>query len=1130
MAQNNLLANVSEGLIGSSVAFSIVTRLTEGKCHIIVCDKNLVAEKVANDINSFKEGLSIYLPDTETLAYDTESPHAHLRGSRAQAIHDLINLKTGERKFLVLSLENFARKVSPKKYWIENFKIFKTDQDVALSEAKEFLEFSGYEREALDVTNPGEFAIHNQVLDVFPVNSNEPFRLYFDSENGKLTEIFKFSVETQRNTSFVDSVEVSPSYELPIDQSSLRKVRSFIRTHENFNADDPIFQAIEAGEIPFGIEFFLPEILNPVHLTKVMEPKCIGEFAFVNVEFGESSYFERVQYRFKEILEDGKRVVPLPESNWVHPDTLFEEIAPKALFLSMEESPNSLVQENKVVRQPDLQSTMDMLESVLQKSGKVIASVGSESRVEELENITEMMGVETKVIADFSHPFDTDVPFLILRKPISKGFMIENTLCLISEKELFGNESKDDYQRWTTKTADFARIQDLETLQIGDPLVHLEYGVGRYAGLETLDMGNRIEEMLKIRYAEDATAFVSMDELYLVTRHGGLTEEKVPLDLMQSKKWQKSLNHAVLEIRNTASQLIEIKRERESIQGVSCKKPSWKYHRFANGFPFEVTPDQDKAINDVVKDLTRSNPMDRLIVGDVGFGKTEVAMRGAFHVAENNYHVMVVAPTRVLAHQHFESFRERFEGFDIDVVFIEGSSPAAKRKAQKYLSGSKPVVLIGTHTLLRLENFSNEIGLLIIDEEHRFGTSDKKLLADLHGQINVLNMTATPIPRTLSLSLNGIRDISIIATPPSRRLSIRTMIAEPDPKVYREAIEREKMRNGQIYVLHNDIENLDNRIKFIKSIEPTLVVEKIHGRMSSSEQTDVLTRFRNQKIDVLVCTTIIETGIDVPTANTILIEKPDRIGLSQLHQLRGRVGRSHHQAYCYLVEHKENIGEIARKRFDALIKAKNLGDGFLLANHDLEIRGAGELLGEKQSGEIHKIGFTLYSKLLTRAIEMIENGGDLYKLLDREMKVELSLSETGLIESSYIENGPLRLAFYKRLSSSDSLSDIDLVQKDMTQRFGSIPEKTKILCLISKIRVYARRLGLSKILAESTKGYIETRHKDFKEALRNALDEVVYEVEPKSKGFSFHAPMSKTESRFATLVRVMQDFSTKITE
>lgn len=1126
MIKDNILAKTSKGLIGASSAFSVVARCAEKKCHVIVCDKNSKAEKIAMDLNSFKDGIAIYFPDTETLAYDHESPHASLRGLRAQAIYDVINLPSNERRFLVVSLENLAKKISPKHFWEQNFKKFESNQDLEITNVVSFLNKTGYEKEKLDASNPGEYSVHNEVLDVFPVNYEEPVRLYF--KDGKLVEIFKISVENQRNTDFIDSVLIAPAYEIPIDQHALRKVRSYIRTHDNFSDRDPIFNSISEGEIPFGIEFFIPEIFDPVSITSLIESKKKGKTVFVDTNEASCDYFERVEHRYTEIVQDGKRVVPEARRIWDQPQEVFK--AKSAIYITTNVDDDSPVKENDIVRQPDLQSTMDMLTEAMERSSRIIASVGAESRVKELKTITEMMGVETKVIQDFSHPFDADEKFLILRKPLSGGFLIEGSICIISEKELFGNKSNDGLQRLITKTADFTRIQDLETLQVGDPLVHLEYGVGRYAGLERVNMGTREEEMLKIRYAEDATAFVSMDELYLVTRHGGLTEEKVPLDIMQSKKWQKSLTHAVHEIRNTAKGLIEIKKERQAIEGIACRKPTWKYHRFSNGFPFETTPDQSTSIDSVLSDLMQSNPMDRLIVGDVGFGKTEVAMRGAFHVADNGYHVMIVAPTKVLAYQHYQTFQQRFEGFEPEVVFIEGSTPSEKRKAERRLASKKPVVMIGTHTLLRLTDFSEKIGLLVIDEEHRFGTADKHLLASLHGQINVLNMTATPIPRTLSLSLNGIRDISIIATPPSRRLSIRTMIAEPETKIYREAIEREKMRNGQVYILHNDIENLPRRVDFIKSVDPDLNVEMLHGRMSSSEQTSVLTRFTRQEIDVLVCTTIIETGIDIPTANTIIIEKPDRIGLSQLHQLRGRVGRSHHQAYCYLVEKEENIGTVARKRFDALIKAKNLGDGFLLANHDLEIRGAGELLGEKQSGEIHKIGFTLYSKLLRRAISMIEEGSDLYRLLDREMKVELSLAESGLIESSYIESGPLRLAFYKRLSSAETLSEVDLVQKDMAQRFGSLPEKTKILCLISKIRVYARRLGLSKILAEETRGYIETRHRDFKEDLEKSMNEVTYEVAPKSRGYEFYAPMSKTESRFVTLIQIMQSFSTRLSD
>lgn len=1125
MPSQNILKTVDTGLVGASAAVAISEKLKAQKTHVIVCKNNKQAEKLSMDLRSICEDEIIFFPETETLAYDLESPHASLRGVRAEAIYKLLNEGANIRRFFVSSVDNLARKIAGASYWNSAFLDLRKGNSLSLEEVEGFLIKTGYTKEKLDTSGPGEFTTHNAVIDIFPTNQESPIRLYL--KNNHVDSIFRISVENQRNEDEVQSTIVAPAYELPIGAEHLRRVRSFIRTSERFSSDDPVFQAISDGEIPLGIEYYLPEITDDaVNLWDFFTPETQGSIIHLDIGKGSKfTYWQRAEHRYKEILEDGKRTINSPEELWASPKAVLAFLSKGTAIFTTTDS-KSPVQNHYVQRQPDLQSTIDLLTEKLDNAGRILISVGSDARVGEINSIADMMGETCTVIESFNKALRSPGRVMIIKKPVSEGFLVENLICVISEKELFGNTSDDQSHRWVTKTSDFTRIQDLETLNIGDPLVHLEYGVGRYAGLEVINMGSRIEEMLKIRYAEDATAFVSMDELYLVTRHGGLTESKVPLDLMQSKKWEKSLHHAVREIQGTAKMLIEIKKEREKIKGVQCKRPSWRYHRFCNGFSFELTPDQSTSIDEVIKDLTQQKPMDRLIVGDVGFGKTEVAMRGAFHAADNGFHVMVVAPTKVLAHQHYESFKDRFQGNDMDVEFIEGSTPSEKRRAETILaSKTRPCVLIGTHTLLRVTGFANHIGLLVIDEEHRFGTSDKELLSDLHGQINTLNMTATPIPRTLSLSLNGIRDISIIATPPSRRLSIRTMIAEPTDQTYREAIEREKLREGQVYVLHNDIDNLQNRVNYLQGLFPDLTIGVLHGRMKSNEQTTVLGNFTRRKFDILVCTTIIETGIDIPTANTILIEKPDRIGLSQLHQLRGRVGRSHHQAYCYLVEKKENIGVTAQKRFSALIKAKNLGDGFLLANHDLEIRGAGELLGEKQSGEIHKIGFTLYSKLLRRAITMIEENKDLYRLLDREMKVELSLATSGLLEPEFIKEPPLRLAFYKRLSSADTLSEVDQVQRDMNERFGSLPERARVLCLISKIRVYARRLGLKKIIAEEARGFVEVRHKDLNEALESALEEVAFDVHRKSFGYEFYAPMSKTEKRFGTLVGLMKAFS-----
>lgn len=1125
MPKTSVFRKIDTGLVGVSAAIAISERLRAAKTHVVVCANNKQAEKLSMDLRSVCEDEVIFFPETETLAYDLESPHASLRGARAEAVYKLLREGADKRRFFVSSVGNMARKIAGPSYWNAAFLELERGSPASIESLESSLSTTGYTRERLDISGPGEFTIHNSVIDVFATNHETPIRVYL--KDGVIDSIFRISIENQRNQEEINSAIVAPAYELPIGEDDLRRVRSFIRTSDNFSSDDPVYKAISEGEVPLGIEYYLPEITNDTaNVWDILNPGLKGSIICLDVSPDtQFSYWRRAEYRHTEILADGKRTINSPEDIWATPEQVASFLS-DGETLSTQDGDAGPVQDHDVQRQPDLQSTIDLLTDRLNRSNRILITVGSDGRIREINSIADMMGESCSVIDSFAELENRKDRILIIKKPISEGFLIEGQLCVISEKELFGNSSDDQAHRWVARTADFTRIQDLETLNVGDPLVHLEYGVGRYAGLEIINMGSRDEEMLKIRYAEDATAFVSMDELYLVTRHGGLTEEKVPLDLMQSSKWRKSLNHAVREIQATAETLIDIKKERESIKGIQCKRPSWRYHRFCNGFSFELTPDQATSIDEVIKDLTQQKPMDRLIVGDVGFGKTEVAMRGAFHAADNGFHVMIVAPTRVLAHQHYESFKDRFQGYDIDVQFIEGSTPAEKRRAEKMLaSKTKPRVLIGTHTLLRLTGFAEQIGLLVIDEEHRFGTGDKELLSDLHGQINVLNMTATPIPRTLSLSLNGIRDISIIGTPPSRRLSIRTMIAEPNDKTYREAIERERMRDGQVYVLHNDIDNLPKRVDYLQRLFPDLTIGMLHGRMSGKEQTEILGRFTRREFDILVCTTIIETGIDIPTANTILIEKPDRIGLSQLHQLRGRVGRSYHQAYCYLVEKRENIGVTAQKRFNALIKAKNLGDGFLLANHDLEIRGAGELLGEKQSGEIHKIGFTLYSKLLRRAISMIEEGRDLYRLLDREMKVEMSLAASGLLEPNFIAEPPLRLAFYKRLSSAETLAEVDQVQRDMSERFGPLPDKTRVLCLISKIRVYARRLGLKKIIAEEARGFIEVRHPDLNEALESALDEVAFNVRRKSAGYEFYAPMSRTEKRFAALVGIMKAFS-----
>ncbi|HET8731619.1 MAG TPA: transcription-repair coupling factor, partial [Moraxellaceae bacterium] len=662
--------------------------------------------------------------------------------------------------------------------------------------------------------------------------------------------------------------------------------------------------------------------------------------------------------------------------------------------------------------------------------------------------------------------------------PLEQGLWLQDPpIAVITESQLLGQRVMQSRRRKATSqdVSSELVIRNLSELQPGAPVVHIDHGVGRYQGLVTLEVDNQAQEFLLLEYADSAKLYVPVSSLQLIARYSGADDDHAPLHRLGTEQWTKARRKAAEQVRDTAAELLNIYARRAARPGHAFSFNESDYALFASGFPFEETADQAAAIIATIADLRAKRPMDRLVCGDVGFGKTEVAMRAAFVAVQDGGQVVVLVPTTLLAQQHYENFRDRFADWPIKIdVLSRFKSAKEQAAALKQLEEGKIDIIIGTHKLLAEDVRFKHLGLIIVDEEHRFGVRHKEALKNMRAEVDMLTLTATPIPRTLNMAFAGMRDLSIIATPPARRLAVKTFVRESHPAVIKEAILRELLRGGQVYYLHNEVESIEKCSQELQALVPEARIGIAHGQMRERELEQVMQQFYHKQFNVLVCTTIVETGIDVPSANTIIMDRADKLGLAQLHQLRGRVGRSHHQAYAYLLTpHQKAMTGDAEKRLEAIAAAGELGAGFALASHDLEIRGAGELLGEEQSGNINTVGFTLYMEMLEQAVKAIRSGKtpNLDQPLAQGTDVNLRIS--ALIPDAYLPDVHNRLMLYKRISNAKDQAELDELQVEMIDRFGLLPEQTKNLFAVTSLKIEAEKLGITKIDASAGGGRLE---------------------------------------------------------
>ncbi len=1029
----------------------------------------LPAEEDGTTVTS--SGLELLsLPDWETLPYDLFSPHQDITSRRIRTLHRLPSTRHG---VLVVPARTLMHRLPPAYYLQGNTLLLEVGQTLDIDDWRLQLESAGY-RHTENVYEHGEYAVRGAILDIFPMGATQPYRIdLFDNE---IETLRTFDPETQRSIDRIDKIELLPANEFPWNKEARSGFRNRWFEHfPNADKDAPIYQDVSHGITPPGIEYYLPLFFDETATLFDYLPDGTHVFTADGLNDSIAHFDAETRTRHEDRRHDRLRPILPPAELFLQQDELFGQLKrfPRVTITANTAS-NAGAENCGTDELPDV--AMDgraadpaaRLKQFIQAfGGRVLLCAESSGRREALiDNLTDHNVKPTTLDNWQAFLEDRDCALGITIAPMEQGLVLpEEHLALVTETALFGERVLQRRRREKPTEVDDSGYRDLSELRIGAPVVHIDHGVGRYQGLETITVEGEASEFLMLEYAGGSKLYVPVSSLHLISRYTGSDTEHAPLHKLGTERWSNAKQKALEKIRDTAAELLDVYARREARKGFSFEDPKEAYRAFAAGFPFEETPDQQVAIESVFEDMTGERPMDRLVCGDVGFGKTEVAMRAAFMATFSGKQVAVLVPTTLLAQQHYESFRDRFSDTAVNVELLSRfRSGAQTSKAMEAIEAGKADIVIGTHKLLQGDMKFKNLGLVIIDEEHRFGVQQKEKFKALRAEVDMLTLTATPIPRTLNMAMGHLRDLSIIATPPARRLSVKTFVRQRDDAMVKEAILREILRGGQVYFLHNDVATIQKTAEDLRRLIPEARVGVAHGQMRERELEQIMSDFYHKRFNVLVCTTIVETGIDIPSANTIIIERADKFGLAQLHQLRGRVGRSHHQAYAYLLTPPpRSITTDAKKRLEAISEAQDLGAGFMLATHDLEIRGAGELLGEEQSGQIETIGFTLYMQLLDEAVTAIREGRTPNAELPLSHGTEMNLRIPALIPDDYLPDVHNRLMLYKRIASVSKKDELKELQVEMIDRFGLLPDPAKNLIRQTELRLKAEALGIVKI-------------------------------------------------------------------
>lgn len=1069
------------------------------------------------------------MPDWEVLPYDTFSPHQDIISGRLRALYDL---QSAAPPPLLCSINTLLQRLPPPEFIQQRALRLAAGDALDPTEFIRQLSAAGYQTVPM-VEQHGEVALRGGLIDVFPMGAEAPLRIeLFDNS---IDTIRVFDPETQRTRNIIAEFELLPGREFPLDEAATAQFRESFRAEFDVNPRHcPLYQDMSTGLTPAGIEFYLALFFDhlstlfdhlPSNTLIVLQEGCLDQA---------EHFLADVTSRYENRRHDTTRPILAPARIYLRPEDLAQQLNRfPQLILSATPSVHRHALNAQFTAPPecaiDHRSSQPLaaLQQLLKKdSGRILFCADSSGRRESLLDLLRDAKIQPTVFASIQDFWHSDTQLGITIAPLSNG-MAHSNLLLLSETQLFGAQPVNPHtSRHEPANAFDDAVRSLAELKPGQPVVHLEHGVGRYEGLESITFDGTDNEFLALSYAGDTKLYVPVTDLHLISRYAAGEDVAAPLHSLGSDRWLTVRRKALEKIRDTAAEMLDVYARREAQTGFAFPTPDADYRRFAAEFAFSETPDQKTTIAAVIQDMTQLRPMDRLVCGDVGFGKTEVALRAAFIAAMAGKQVAVLVPTTLLAQQHRESFGDRFANWPIRIEVLSRlrTGKEANQVLKSMAEGSIDI-LIGTHKLLSKDLRFKDLGLLVVDEEHRFGVAHKEKIKALRANVDILSLTATPIPRTLNMALSSLRDLSVITTPPARRLSIKTFVREHDEALKKEAILREIQRGGQVFVLHNEVRDIELMARSIQELVPEARVTTGHGQMRERDLERVMTDFYHKRFNVLVCTTIIETGIDIPSANTIIIERADRFGLAQLHQLRGRVGRSHHQAYAYLLTPPwKSLTRDAQKRLEAITEAQELGSGFVLATHDLEIRGAGELLGEEQSGHIESIGFSLYLDLLERAVTSLQKGEVPDINLVAEQPIDINLHLPAHIPDPYLADISTRLTLYKRIASAPDAAGLRALKIEMIDRFGLLPEPLQNLFAMTQLRLRLAELGIVRLHCNHTGGMVAF-------ASQTTIDPYIivklvqqkpaqYRLQPGDR-LGFTQPSTSAEQRFSVVHEVL---------
>jgi len=1074
-------------LPGAASSHAIATSIADvdGMALVIAAD-TAAAERLTTELSFFLANTQantqantlpiLHLPDWETLIYDSFSPHQDIISERLEVLNQLSLI---DRGVLVITAATLIQRTAPPSFILGSSLVLETGQKFDIAQMRRKLQGAAY-RSVETVFEHGEYAVRGAIMDIFPMGSERPYRIdLFDDE---IDSLRTFDPETQRSVDQVDSINLLPAREFPLTDEAIKHFQDqwFLRFHSDAR-QCPIYRDVTRGISPAGIEYYLPLFFEETATLFDYLPENTLVFC-EDIETPISQYWQEAEDRYENLRHDVHRPILGPRDIILGIDELFTRLKQYPRVDIRADDVDRTQHRFDYTPLPDLsvhersQRPLTALKNFIEAGAhRLLIVAESNGRREVIDELMTRHGINAVLDNSWREFVTGDSQLAVTVAPLERSLAIGD-IAMITEQQLFGERvlQKRRRERERDNFAELA-IKSLTELDMGAPVVHIDHGVGRYQGLQTLSIDGQETEFLTLVYQDEAKLYVPVSSLHLISRYTGAEEGLAPLHRLGGEAWQKAKRKAAEQIHDVAAELLNIYARREARTGFAYASPDDNYRQFASAFPFEETPDQETAIESVIADMTAEKSMDRLICGDVGFGKTEVAMRAAFLAVQASKQVAVLVPTTLLAGQHTETFKDRFADWPVN---IDSISRFKTKKEQQAVIGQVKAgsidIVIGTHALIQEGLDFKNLGLLIIDEEHRFGVRQKEKLKSLRAEVDILTLTATPIPRTLNMAMSGMRDLSIIATPPAKRLSIKTFVRQRNDGLIREAIQRELMRGGQVYYLHNEVRTIENTADKLQQLLPQAVITIGHGQMRERELEQVMSDFYHKRTNVLVCTTIIETGIDIPSANTIIMDRADKFGLAQIHQLRGRVGRSHHQAYAYLLTpHPQAMTSDATKRLDAISDAEDLGAGFILATHDLEIRGAGELLGDEQTGNLQTIGYSLYMEMLDRAVNAIREGKT--PNLDRPLKegTEINLHLPALIPDDYLPDVHMRLVLYKRISNGESEDQLRELQVEMIDRFGLLPDPVKNLFRVTLLKLKAAVLGIKKLDAGAEGGKIE---------------------------------------------------------